>query len=369
MPKNMLTRLTLRGFKTFEEPVSFEPRALNVLIGANGVGKSNFISFFRLMSWLVRGNLQYHVGEVGAHRLLHDGPQRTQEIEAELSFETERGRNDYAFRLAYGAGDTLFFADERFRFSDRMRDTEAPWRSLGVGHRETNLGALADGGDATARTLRSLLSRCVVHQFHNTSATSRMRQKWRKSDARYLKEDAGNLAPFLRRLREEVPLAYGKILAVIRQIVPFFDDFELESSNEDLLLGWRETGSDVVFDAAQASDGMLRTFALVALLAQREADLANLLMLDEPELGLHPQGIALIAGLARSAAASAQVLVATQSAIFVDQLQPEDIVVVERRGRTSTMQRLDPAPLADWLEEYSLGDLWQKNLFGGRPRR
>ena len=367
--KNALSRLALRGFKTFQDPPPFVPRALNVLIGANGSGKSNFISFFRLMSWLVAGNLQRHVGEVGAHRLLHDGPQRTTEIEAELVFETERGRNDYAFRLGYGAGDTLFFTDERFRFHDRERDTEAPWTILGAGHRETGLTELADQGHVTARAIRSLLSRCVVHQFHNTSSTSRMRQKWRKSDGRYLKEDAGNLAPFLLRLKEEKPLAYAKILAIVRQIVPFFDDFELDSSNGDLLLGWREIGSDVVFDAAQASDGTLRTFALVALLGQPEEDLANILLLDEPELGLHPHAIALIAGLIRSASASAQILVATQSAVLVDQLQPEDVVVVERRGRTSSLERLDPGSLTEWLEEYSLGELWQKNLFGGRPRR
>lgn len=367
--KDALSKLALRGFKTFQDPPPFVLRALNVLIGANGAGKSNLISFFRLMGWLIQGKLQYHVGEVGAHRLLHDGPQKTTEIEAELVFETERGRNDYAFRLVYGAGDTLFFADERFRFSKRDQETEAPWRTLGAGHRETGLTELADQGDATARAIRALLSRCWVHQFHNTSSTSRMRQKWRKSDGRHLKEDAGNLAPFLLRLKEEKPLAYAKILAIVRQIVPFFDDFELDSSNGDLLLGWREIGSDVVFDAAQASDGTLRAFALVALLGQPVEDLANILLLDEPELGLHPHAIALIAGLIRSASASAQILVATQSAVLVDQLQPEDVVVVERRGRTSSLERLDPGSLTEWLEEYSLGELWQKNLFGGRPRR
>lgn len=369
MSKNALTRLVLRGFKTFDEPPPFVPGALNVLIGANGAGKSNFISFFRLMSWLSQGKLQYHVGEVGAHRLLHDGPQRTRELTAELTFETPRGRHDYAFRLAYGAGDMLFFADERLRFSDRTTETEAPWQTLGAGHRESGLGQLADEGDLTAITLRGLLKRCVVHQFHNTSSTSRLRQKWRKSDAAHLKEDAGNLAPFLLRLRDERPLAYGKIVAIVRQIVPFFDDFELNSSNGDLLLGWRETGSDVVFDAAQASDGMLRAFALVALLGQPEEDLPNLFLLDEPELGLHPHAIALVGGLIRNAAASVQIFVATQSAVLIDQLAPEDVVVVERHGRASVMERLDPGPLADWLEEYSLGELWQKNLFGGRPRR
>jgi predicted ATPase len=367
-PENALTSLVLKGFKTFEE-LTFQPRALNVLIGANGVGKSNLISFFRMMAWLSAGNLQHHLGAVGAHRLLHDGPRKTPEMEAELTFETDRGENQYAFRLSFGAGDTLFFADERFRFSDRATGSKAPWRELGAGHREAALIHVADQGDMTARAIRGLLQRCVVHQFHDTSATSRMRQKWRVTDGRYLKEDAGNLAPFLLRLRDESPLAYSKVLAILRQSVPFFDDFELDSSNGQMLLGWREIGSDVVFDAAQASDGMLRTFALVALLGQPPERFPSILLLDEPELGLHPHAISLIGGMLKSASAATQIVLATQSAVLVDQFEPEDVVVVERQGRSSALSRLEPEPLAGWLEQYSLGELWQKNLFGGRPRR
>lgn len=365
---NLLTKLTLKGYRTFQALEAFEPRALNVLIGANGAGKSNLISFFRLLSWALAGNLQRQIAlEGGAHRIVHDGPAVTSTIEATLAFTTERGDNTYDAHLDYAAGDTLVFSAERFRFDATDRKKAAPWRSLGSGHRESALIDRSDAGDAPARAMRGLMQRCVVYQFHNTSPTSRMRGKWRVSDARYVKEDGANLAAVLLRLREREHECYRRIVATLRLIVPFFDDFDLAPENGDLLLTWREVGSDVVFDAPQASDGMLRTFALVTLLGQPASALPNLLILDEPELGLHPYAISVVGGMIKRVASHAQVIVATQSATLVDQFAPEDIVVVERRGRASVLRRLDTEQLAAWLEEYSLGDLWLKNVLGGRP--
>lgn len=358
-PPNRLVQCRIEGFKTFGR-IDVEARALNVLIGANGTGKSNFISFFRLLSWMMAssGNLQRYIGrEGGAHKLLRDGPGVTKEIAAELTFETEKERSEYYFRLEYAADDTLTFADERFRFS-RNDVSDAPeWRSLGAGRRESSLISLADQQDQTARVLRGLLQRCVVYQFHNTSPTSRMRGKWEVSDNKYLKEDAANLAPVLLRLRQSEPLAYRRIVDTLRQILPFFEDFELLPEHDSVLLSWRELGSDAVFGASQASDGMLRTFALVTLLAQPESNLPNIVLLDEPELGLHPFAVTIIGSLINRTSKYAQVIVATQSVTLLNQFTPEDVVVVERSGRASGMTRLAWEPLAAWLEEYSLGDL------------
>jgi predicted ATPase len=364
-----LTSLTLRGFKTIRELEDFDPGPLTVLIGPNGAGKTNLISFFRLLSWSLTGGLQEHVALIGgASSLLHDGPAKTQALEARLRIETEAGKNDYEFRLAFAGGDTLIFTEERYQF-DRsdMLFSSPPWTRFDPGGRETGLIQRADSGDVTARTILGLLRNIRVYQFHNTSWTARIRTKWSADDGHRLKEDAANLAPFLLRLRNDEPRYYRRITETIRLMLPFFADFELEPEHGKLLLRWRERDSDVVFSAAQAADGMLRAMALVSLLLQPESDLPNVLILDEPELGLHPYAVSIVAGLLRSASIQVQVVLATQSVTLINHFEPEEVVVVDRRDRESTFRRLDAKSLGEWLEEYSLAELWEKNVLGGRP--
>lgn len=367
--KDRLDNITLKGFKTIEELSDFKPGSLTVLIGPNGAGKSNFISFFRMMSWMLADpdNLQLYVSQQGgASSLLHDGPVKTREIETELTIETANGKTQYSFRLFFAAGDTLIFADERYRFSHKSYSTPANWKETGAGHRVPKLLTLADE-DTTAYVTRNILQKIVVYQFHNTSDTARIRRKWSTTDNQWLKEDAANLAPVLLRLRENESKSYRRIVDTIRLILPFFSDFELEPDYGALLLQWRERNSDQVFSVSQASDGMLRVVALVTLLLLPERDLADVLILDEPELGLHPHAINVVGGLINAVSTKIQVIVATQSMPLVDCFDPEGIVVVEREGRRSTFRRLESEALSNWLEDYSLSELWEKNVLGGRP--
>ena len=367
--RNRLDKITIRGFKTIAALEGFQPGPLTALIGPNGVGKSNFIAFFRMMSWALADpdNLRLFVGERGgASKLLHDGPSRTREIEAELTIRTEAGENQYYFRLFFAADDALVFAEEKYRFSRAGYDSVAQWNTTGAGHHGPQLMAHADWND-TARVIRILLQRIVVYQFHNTSDTARIRTKWPMNDNRFLKEDGANLAPLLYRLRTTDSGSYQRIVDTVRLILPFFSDFELEPDGISLLLQWRERNSDEVFSVSQASDGMLRVLALVTLLLQPERDLPDVLILDEPELGLHPYAINIIGGLINAAATGIQVIVATQSMALVDCFEPEDIVVVEREGRGSVFRRLSSETLEAWLEDYSLSELWEKNVIGGRP--
>lgn len=364
-----LQRLSLRGFKTIEALEDFQPDQITILIGPNGAGKSNLLSFFRLLSWMATppGDLQLHVGEMGgASAILHGGSIRTRDIEARIVLTTDLGECEYEFRLAHAAGDTLIFADERFRCSRHDSPGQAPWRELGAGHRETKLVEAAESGDRTAGAILSLFRKMVVYQFHNTSSTARMRNKWSLEDGRWLKEDGANLAAFLFRLRNDEERHYWRIVETLRLILPFFADFELEPEHDRLLLRWRERGNDLIFNAGQAADGMLRAMVLTALLLQPEKNLPNVLILDEPELGLHPYAINIIAGLIRGVATHVQVVLATQSVSLIDQFVPEEVVVVERNG-ASAFRRLDEADLHEWLEEYSLSELWEKNVIGGRP--
>ena len=369
MIRNTLEALTIKGFKTIEGMERFAPGPLTALIGANGAGKSNFISFFHMLSWALSGpdQLPLYVGQHGgASALLRDGPDTTREIEAELVMRNEAGENQYAFRLFYGAGDTLVFADERYRFL--RHDASAPpfWKETGAGHASPRL--LADAThDPTARVIRDILNKIIVHQFHNTSYTARMRRKWEAEDCRWLKEDAANIAPVLLRLKEHEGTYYQRIVEVLRRLLPFFMDFDLERMYDTVTLNWRERGTDRVFNVSQASDGMLRAIALVTLLLQPQEDLPDVLVLDEPELGLHPYAINVVGDLIRAASETVQVIVATQSSLLIDCFEPHHIVVVERDGRESSFTRPDPNALREWLDEYSISELWEKNVLGGRP--
>lgn len=388
MPIGRLTKLTLKGFKSIGDEAIIDFTDRNVLIGANGAGKSNLISFFRLLGWAMTppGNLAMLVGKSGgASTFLFDGPARTPQFEAALTFESDTGTNEYAMRLFHAAGDAFVFADERYRFT-RVGTEPGNWTSLRPGNFESRLveregtiptfspqeGMKTMGGKSkrqsqTAEFIQGLLRSCVVYQFHNTSDTARVKLRWSIDDNRFLKEDAGNLAPFLLRLSKDLPDYYQRIVETIRIVAPQFAEFDLSPENDNVLLQWRERGSDVLFGAGQMSDGTLRAVALISLLLQPVENLPSLILLDEPELGLHPSAISLIAGLIKTVSRHRQVLVATQSAALLDEFEPGDILVAERPNRSSTFRRLGEDALKEWLAEYTLSDLWNKNVFGGRP--
>jgi predicted ATPase len=368
LPK--LRRVTLRGFKSIKQ-TELDLRSLNILIGANGAGKSNLVSFFKMLNEMMAGRLQQYIGTSGrAQSILHFGPKVTPQMEAKLEFEVDNAIDTYSMRLFHAAGDTLVFADESLSFH-RKGFVKPQWLPLGAGHQETRIGEKADKGEPTAKVFRHLLNHCRVYHFHDTSATARVRQYCYVGDDRWLMPDAGNLAALLLRLREtNAGTSYKRIVTTLRMIAPFFDDFDLELASpydKDIILNWREQGTDLVFGPHQLSDGTLRAICLVTLLLQPEDELPDLIVVDEPELGLHPYALNVIASLFKKVSHHKQVVISTQSASFLDNFDADDVVVVNREGKESRFEHIDTESLEAWLEEYSLGEIWEKNVFRGGP--
>lgn len=318
---------------------------------------------------MTAGRCQQYIGTSGrAQSLLHFGPKITPQIEAKLAFEVENGVDTYCIRLSHAAGDTLIFTEETISF--QQTDWDSPRTdSLGVGHQETKISEIAKGGNPTAKFLKYLLDRCRVYHFHDTSATADVRQSCYVGDNRWLMPDAGNLAALLLRFREEGGhTAYQQIIGTIRLIAPFFDDFVIEpDKSHRVILNWKEKDSDRLFGPHQFSDGTLRAICLATLLLQPEDELPKLIVVDEPELGLHPYALNVVADLFSKVALHTQILISTQSSSFLDSFNPEDVIVVNREGKESQFKRLSPQTLDIWLDEYSLGEVWEKNIIGGGP--
>ncbi len=366
-----LKHLTLAGFKSIRQ-LAVELGPLNVFIGPNGAGKSNFLSFFRMLNAVTDEKLQLFVGrQGGANSLLHYGRKRTPQLQAAMTFDIDTGINSYNLTLIGVAPDDLLFADEEVKHQPKLGPERAT--RLGGGHRESRLSEAIRGNDLTARTVKWTVDRWRTYHFHDTSPDSAIKQKCQILDNRYLKADGANLAAFLHMLKGAYPAHYDQIRDTIRRVTPFFDDFVLEPDalNRNMIsLAWREKGEESLFLAHHLSDGTLRFMALTTALNQprEHQNSPDLIVIDEPELGLHPYAITLLAAMIRAASQSTQVIVSTQSINLLDELaEPSNIVVVERSDRQSVFRRLDESALEGWLKEYSLGELWEKNVLGGRP--
>jgi predicted ATPase len=362
-----IDKITVKGFKSIRSLEDFPLRPLNILIGANGAGKSNFVSFFTFLREAVEGRLALHVAKKGgADDYLFLGPKVTKQIHAHLQF----GLSGYELSLEPTLRAALVFTDERIGFDG---DTKAPSVnvSIGTGHYESKLKEQQkySANGMLSRPIRDSISRWAVYHFNDTSDSASMRRTCSARDYEHLREEGENLAAYLLMLRDRHQRVYERIRDTVRLAAPFFDDFKFrpKPSNGDqiLHLEWTQRGSDYPFLVTQLSDGTLRFIALTTALLQ--PDPPATILLDEPELGLHPYALTLLAELLKKATEETQVIVATQSASLLDNFEAEDVVVVERQDGASTFEHLSSAKLEEWLKDYSLGELWEKNIFGGRP--
>jgi predicted ATPase len=362
-----LDYITVKGFKSIASVEKLVLRPINVIIGPNGSGKSNFIGVFAFLHAIREGRLQDYVAKAGgADRILHFGSKTTDTVEIHISFEKEV--NQYEIELTANAADELFPSRESVSFWDKEKYSQA-W-----GDRLSRLGKEAGISDSslkqTAGWMRERLGRWRLYHFHDTSASSPMKKTADLNDNQFLRPDGSNLSAFLYYLRTKHKDCYGLIRGTVQRVTPFFDDFQLEPSKlnpDKIRIEWKHKNSDKYFDVSSLSDGTLRFIALATLFLQPESYRPSVILVDEPELGLHPYAITMLASLIKTASEKTQVIIATQSSMLLDHFAPEDVLVAERVDGSVQFTRPDSEKLSSWLTDYSLGQLWEKGEFGGRP--
>lgn len=372
-----LNNIEIKGYKSVNNngqtlPINDD---ITVLIGANGVGKSNVVSFFQMLNYAMSGSLQTYIGENGfADAFLYYGSKNTDCIKAKLRFSDEGSNNEYAFRLAYAAGDSMIYTEETISFKKKGRGK--PFKlTMDAGKKESQLDeAMESVYKDTVKVFINLLKNCRYFQFHDTSKEAKIRKNGYVGDNKFLRSNAGNLAAFLYGIKHQKggELYYQRIVRYIQQVMPQFGNFIMEPTVTDsnyISLDWCEKNNDHIFGVNQISDGTLRFMALATLLLQPPKTMPSLIVIDEPELGLHPMAISILAGMIKKASENAQIVIATQSPRLLDEFSSDKVVVVEFDAyqRTSVFKQLSNEQLKAWEDEYTTSELWDKNVIGGRP--
>ena len=368
-----LDQVTIRGYKTIRELRDFRLGRINVLIGGNGSGKSNFLGLFHLISNLANGTLRVHVKKSGGpDALLSGGSKSTSQIDAHLVFKG--GEDQYRFSLV-AANQDLVFGKEWFKptepaFLNDIPPMEFPLVGEGTPLRGGGFESLLPGRYQPG-FLESLKSWRKYH-FQDMGRLAGPRKSVPVRDDRMLKPDGSNIAPYLFRLSREHPEAYRRIVQDVRFAVPHFGEFRFPDTDREghVSLEWcPKHDSDTTMGPSELSDGTLRYICLSTLLLQPPELQPSLILVDEPASGLHPFAITLLAEMIRAIEGDKQVIVAAQSVQLVSEFEPSDIVVTETEDGLTTFNRLDESQLGDWLDEYSLGALWLMNHLGGRRAR
>ncbi len=357
----------ISGFCSLKNVV-LEPGRLTLLIGPNGAGKSNLLQAMRLIPLLRTRSLQRYVAEHGfGAALLHYGPKTTEAIELGVEIRDQGSIFRYDARLAFTPDDSLYFQTENA--VSWHPDVSPVISPLGGGHRESMLQE-ASPEDKTIGTVNRWLARMTFYHFHDTSGQSKLRTHARREDDRYPRSDGSNLAAYLLRLKESDQDAdrksWQRINRHCRHIAPAIKELDPVVINDSVRLDWIDD-RDQRFGCHQFSDGTLRALALITVLSQPTAKLPRLISIDEPELGLHPSAIALIAELCRSISRHTQIILSTQSTELLDHFSADEVVVVESDHGETTLTRLSSDALQRWLEDYSLSELYNKGVIGGKP--
>ena len=364
----MINKIQIKGYKSIRElDLKLEP--INVLIGSNGVGKSNFISFFKLVNIIFEQKLENYSLIQGANNLLHYGNKNTSQIIGYLEFNEING---YEFILE-ATRDNKLFINQEITFFNKTKGEYVnqygkgwAWNVVNSNSKESSL---KDNNKGINWHVNNYLRTFKIYHFHDTGDKSELRNSCLVIDNINLREDGGNLPAFLYLLKIKHPKHFKRIELAVKSIAPYFEEFDLQPdriNEERINLEWREKNHyDIPFNATHFSDGTIRFIALATLLLQ--PNLPKTIIIDEPELGLHPIAIDKLAGLIRKASVESQIIISTQSVNFVSNFEANNIITVDRFGSQSVFNRLEESNLKLWLDEFSLGDLWLKSVIKGQP--
>ena len=363
MPEHgKLKRIKLSGYKSIKH-LDMEIGPLNILIGPNGAGKSNFIGFFHFMNEIVDQGLQLYVSRKGtAEAFLHFGSKETDRISADLWFDP----NGYGIELIPTDDGRLVFKEESIEYLGPGYSEPFKSTTIKEGELESSLKERRRSRNGIESYIIRYIHDWKIYHFHDTSATASVKKAHSIHDDMWLRPQGENLAAFLYSIQDK--LEYKRIVQTIQRVAPFFQDFILvpdKNNEEQIRLRWKHKASDAYFDANSLSDGTLRFMCLTTLLLQ--PTLPSMILLDEPELGFHPYALQLLAGMLKSASSNTRIIVSTQSVTLANQFDWQDIIVVGQRHGESHFVKLEEENVKLWLDEYAVGDLWEKNLIGGTP--
>ena len=372
-----LESIAISGFKSIGRRQDIVFGDVTVFLGANGAGKSNVISFLKMLNSLTTSGLQVFIAKNGmANAILHFGSVQTKTISFEIRLSEEACSVLYQAGLSFGMPDSLFFSHECVKACKEGCGAPFEKELSSTGRSESALrdGEKLDGEEAyICDVIKVLLSNLRVFQFHDTSDTSGLRASSYVENTQHLMSDAGNLPAFLYAMKKNHPRHYRRIVQHVHMMIPQFEDFRLAPSQNNpqlIFLNWiGEKGEEYLFGPHQLSDGSSRFISLTALLLQPKETMPDVIVLDEPELGLHPAAISSLAEMIALAKQNCQVILATQSPDLANQFSADDIVIVEydKVENESSYRRLNKEVLKDWLRDYSIEELWEKNVLGGRP--
>lgn len=361
----MIEQVCIKNYKSIRD-AKVRLGNLNVLIGRNGAGKSNFLSFFELVQTVLNGRLgSYVLRRGGMEKFLYNGSKHSDELGGIVDIN-----NKYAFymNLRPSAKDNLWI-DETGCYqnvsADDSKSYSEDWEKT-VWDKKVEESAVYDSLIWNNDFVKRLGKTLDVFHFHDTTLTSPLKQMCHIDDCYYLRKDGSNLAAYLYRLQETEPKTFKLLEGTVRSVAPYFKRFVLQPhpiSPNSISLKWEEEGSDMLMDAHSLSDGTLRFIALATLLIQEKVP--DIVIIDEPEIGLHPKAVNKLAALVRRASVSSQLIVATQSVQFLNNFEVEQILVVDRNDGQTTFERLDKEALASWLDNYSIGEIWEMNLIKG----